>query len=73
MNTTDKILVIIAVYLFLFINAMIVIFCIKSSVPDTLITCVLGSGGLEAIALAGIKISKIMKGQKIEESEEIDL
>ena len=71
MNTSDRILIGIAIYLFLFINAMIVIFCIKGATPDTLITCVLSGGGIEALALAGIKVSKILKGHKKEIEGEI--
>lgn len=45
-----------------FIVAMIVTFWVKGSVPDTLIQCTMGAGGLEALLLAGIKVSKVVKG-----------
>ena len=63
------------VFLFAFIIAMIVIFCVKGAVPDTLIQMVLGAGGVESVALAGIKVSKVIsgKGESIyEHSEETD-
>ena len=41
---------------------MTAIFCVKGAVPDTLIQYTLGAGGVEALLLAGIKISKVMKG-----------
>ena len=62
MNKTDKILLILGVFILAFIVAMTVIFCVKDSVPDTLIQYVLGAGGVEALLLAGIKISKVIKG-----------
>lgn len=58
MKTLDKILVILASYMFVFSIAMIVIFCIKDAVPDTLITCTLGSGSIEAIVMAWITVAK---------------
>ena len=45
-----------------FITAMTVIFCIKGTVPDTLIQYTLGAGGVEALLLAGIKMSKVIAG-----------
>ena len=46
MKTRNKILLATAIYLLVFSIAMIVIFCCKGSVPDTLITCTLGVGGV---------------------------
>lgn len=46
---------------------MCVIFCIKGAVPDTLIQCTLGAGGLEALLLAFIKISRIISGEERED------
>lgn len=63
-NTSAKVLIILGAFLLAFVVCMIVIFWVKGSVPDTLIQCVLGSGGLECVALAGIKISKVISGQK---------
>jgi hypothetical protein len=63
-KTSNIILVVLGVFLLAFIITMIIVFCVKGSTPDTLIQCVLGAGGFEAIALAGIKISKVCKGEK---------
>lgn len=46
MKTRNKILLATAIYLLVFSIAMIVIFCCKGSVPDTLITYTLGVGGV---------------------------
>jgi len=56
-----------------FIVAMTVIFCVKDAVPDTLIQYTLGAGGVEALLLAGIKIFKVVSGQKNAEEREDDL
>ena len=45
-----------------FITVMIVIFCIKGTVHDTLIQYTLGASGVEALLLAGIKMSKVFAG-----------
>ena len=60
MKTSNVILVLLGVFLLGFIGAMTVIFCVKGAVPDTLIQYTLGAGGVEALLLAGIKISKVM-------------
>lgn len=70
MKTSNKILLAIGLFALAFIAAMTVIFCVKGSVPDTLIQYTLGAGGVEALLLAGIKISKILSGDKPGESEE---
>ena len=70
MKTSNKILLAIGLFALAFIAAMTVIFCVKGSVPDTLIQYTLGAGGVEALLLAGIKISKILSGGKPGESEE---
>ena len=64
-KTSNIILVVLGVFLLTFIVTMIVIYCVFQSVPDTLIQCVLGAGGMEAFALAAIRVSKIIKGEKI--------
>lgn len=64
MKTSNKILLAIGLFALAFIAAMTVIFCVKGSVPDTLIQYTLGAGGVEALLLAGIKISKILSGDK---------
>ena len=60
-NTSNKILLILGLFIFAFIVTMIVIFCKYQSVPDTLIQYTLGAGGVEAIMLAAIKVSKVFK------------
>ncbi len=63
-KTSNVILVLLGVFLVGFIAAMTVIFCVKGSVPDTLIQYTLGAGGVEALLLAGIKISKVVRGEQ---------
>ena len=74
MKTSNVILVILGVFTALFIIAMTVIFCVKGAVPDTLIQYTLGAGGIEALMLAGIKISKVLTDNKsvVEEEEEYE-
>lgn len=69
MKTLDKALSILALFLLVFIITMIVIFCVKGSVPDVLIDKVLGAGLWEAIACAAITITKIITGKKDENTE----
>lgn len=69
-KTSNVILLAMGLFAAAFIVAMTVIFCIKDSVPDTLIQYTLGAGGVEALLLAGIKISKVRAGDKPGESEE---
>ena len=64
MKTSNKILLFLGLFALVFIVTMTVIFCVYQSVPDTLIQCVLGAGGVEALALAGIKISKVINGKE---------
>ena len=66
-KTSNVILGLLGVFLLLFIVTMIWLFWVKGSVPDTLITCVLGGGLGEAVAMAAIKISKVVKNVKSEE------
>ena len=58
MNTLDKVLIILASFLFLFITVTVVIYTMNGWQYDTLITCVLGGGGAEVIATAIIQIGK---------------
>lgn len=69
MKTSNLILLVMGLFAVAFIVAMTVIFCIKDSVPDTLIQYTLGAGGVEALLLAGIKISKVRAGGKEGEEE----
>lgn len=61
-KTSNVVLAILGVFLLAFIVTMIVVFCVKGSVPDTLIMCTMGGSGLEALVLAGIKVSKVLAG-----------
>lgn len=70
MKTSNLVLAVLGLFLLVFIVSMIVIFCVKGAVPDTLIQYTLGAGGVEALLLAGIKISKVIAGDKPRESED---
>ena len=70
-KTSNVILLALGLFAFGFIVAMIVIFCVKGAVPDTLIQYTLGAGGMEALLLAGIKISKARAGEGGGDDEEI--
>lgn len=70
-KTSNLILLAMGVFALAFVVAMTVIFCVKDSVPDTLIQYTLGAGGVEALLLAGIKISKVRAGGKPGESEDL--
>ena len=70
MKTSNLILLALGVFALGFIVAMTVIFCVKGAVPDTLIQYTRGAGGVEALLLAGIKISKVKAGDKPGESED---
>lgn len=65
-STSNLILMILGAFILTFIIAMIVIFCVYQAVPDTLIQYTLGAGGVEAVVLALIKISKVVSGEKVE-------
>lgn len=56
MKKLDIVLIILSVFLFLFITANLVIFCIYGAIPDTLVSCVLGASGVELVMTAAIKI-----------------
>lgn len=71
MKTSNFILTIMGLFILTFIVTMTGIFCVKGSVPDTLIQYTLGAGGVEALLLAGIKISKVRAGNKPREKEDI--
>ena len=68
-KTSNVILLAMGLFALAFIVAMTIIFCVKGAVPDTLIQYTLGAGGVEALLLAGIKISKVRAGDKPGESE----
>lgn len=69
-KTSNTVLVILSTFIFLFVVVMTVTFWVKDSVPDTLIQYTLGAGGIECLLLAGIKISKVIKGDK-EDDEDV--
>ena len=70
MKTTNRVLLILGVFLLAFILCMIVTFWVKGAVPDTLIQCVLDGSAIEAVVLAAIKIVKVWRGNKAAESED---
>ena len=63
-KTSNVVLAALGVFALAFIVTMIVVFCIKGSVPDTLIQYTLGAGGIEAVALSAIKVAKVKCGAK---------
>lgn len=69
-KTSNVILLAMGLFALAFIAVMTVIFCVKGAVPDTLIQYTLGAGGVEALLLAGIKISKVRAGEGTENDEE---
>ena len=58
MRTLKKIVIGIFLYWLIFVTVMVMIFCIKSSVPDTLIQYALGGGAIELLATSLIEIFK---------------
>lgn len=62
-RTANRVLVVLGLFLLMFIAVMIVTFWVKGSVPDTLIQYTLGAGGVEALALAAIRICKAVAGE----------
>lgn len=69
-KTSNVILLAMGLFALAFIVVMTVTFWVKGSVPDTLIQYTLGAGGVEALLLAGIKISKVRAGEKPGENED---
>ena len=69
-KTSNIVLLALGLFALVFIVAMTVIFCVKGSVPDTLIQYTLGAGGVEAAALSAIKISKTIKGERTDTDAE---
>lgn len=67
-KTSNVVLMALGLFALAFITTMVVVFCVKGSVPDTLIQYTLGAGGVEAAALSAIKVVKVKCGAK-EESE----
>lgn len=71
-NNLDKVLIILASFLFIFITATVVIYTIKGWKYDILISCVLGAGGIETIAAAFIQIAKYKCKDKEADDERTD-
>jgi hypothetical protein len=69
MKTLDKILMIVGIFLALFIIATVIIYTMNGWQFDTLITCVLGGGGIEVITSAFIQIAKYKHKKGVEEDE----
>ena len=69
-NTSNRVLAILGSFLLVFIACMIVTFWRFRAVPNTLIQYTLGAGGVEALLLAGIKISKVVTGGNAGERED---
>lgn len=57
-KTMDVILAVIAVFLFLFIVAMVALYYITGAIPDTLCTCVFAACGGECGVMGWIKTTK---------------
>lgn len=70
MKTSNLVLIVLGLFLLAFIAAMVVTYWVKDGVPNTLIQYTLGAGGVEALLLAGIKISKVVTGDKPGKKEE---
>ena len=70
MKTSNRVLLAMGLFSLSFVVAMTAVFCVKDAVPDTLIQYTLGAGGVEALLLAGIKISKVVSGGKAGERED---
>ena len=68
-RTSNRVLLALGVFFTVFIGAMVLTFWEKGAVPDTLIQYTLGAGGVEALVLAGIRISKVVAGEDPGEEE----
>lgn len=71
LNTIDKVLIILASFLFIFVVSTVIIYTIKDWQYDTLITMVLSGGGAEAIATAIIQVAKYKHKGKGEDEDGI--
>lgn len=72
-NTANTVLKAVGAFVVMFVVAMIVTFWVKGSIPDTLVQYTLGAGGIECLLLAGIKVSKVLKGEKDDDGDNDDL
>ena len=64
MRTSDRVLLALGAFLVAFITAMTVCFWRLGAVPDSLVRCTLGAGGVEALLLAAIKVSRVLSGRE---------
>lgn len=69
MKTSNTVLLVLGLFVLAFIVCMIVTYWRFQAVPDTLIQYTLGAGGMEALALAAIKVSKVVRGEKQTDEE----
>lgn len=69
LNKLDKVLIGLALFLFVFVVSTVVIYTINGWQFDTLITCVLGAGGIESIAGAFIQVAKYKHKNESEEAD----
>lgn len=70
MKTSNIILAMMGLFLLAFISVMTAVFWVKGATPDTLIQYTLGAGGVEALLLALIKVSKVVAGRRPGEGED---
>lgn len=70
MKTSNVVLAAMGLFALAFIVCMIVTYWRFQAVPDTLIQYTLGAGGVESLALAAIKVSKVVTGEKAGERED---
>lgn len=71
-NTANIVLKAIGIFVVIFVLMMTITFWVKGSIPDTLVQYTLGAGGVECLFLAGIKISKVIKGDTDDDSGDSD-
>ena len=64
MKTRNKILIIVSIFLLVFIITMTIIFCVKGTVPDTLIEKVLGVGVVVDVMTAAITVVDMVLERK---------
>ena len=64
MRTSDRVLLALGILFVVFIAGMGLTFWRFGAVPDSLVQCTLGAGGVEVLLLAAIKVSKVLSGQE---------
>lgn len=67
MNNKDfskKVVISLGIFFVVFVSIMIATYWIMGSIPDVLVQCVLGAGGIEAFALAWIKRARVKNGDE---------